>query len=592
MRSRRLVWLLFPTFLLVVLLTLTGSLWYATRTLHRFHLDQTARTLEERARLIEHALVSDSLWTRPDVANRLARELGERAHSRVTVILSDGTVVGDSDENPAIMDNHAGRPEVRTALTGGVGRSLRHSDTVNQTLFYVALPVRVQERIAAVVRVAVPVTALDQALAELLSRLVIGGLVVALLAALVSLYLARRLSRPLEAMRQAAQDFGSGRLTRRVPVQGSEELCQLARTLNQMAEQLDQRMRSIVAQRSEIEAILASMTEGVLAVDTDERLLRINRAAIAMLGLSGDNLQGRSVQELIRRSDLQAFIGRALQSATPVEEDLVLRGPEDLFLQLQGAPLRDEAGRMRGAVVVLNDISRLRRLEQVRRDFVANVSHELKTPLTAIQGFVETLLADAQPDPERTRHFLAIVLRQTARLRAIIDDLLQLSRLERDEAAEHIELIQQPLLPIARAALQDCQVQADRAGIELVCEVPEELAAPVDGALLERALSNLIDNAVKYSPEGSRVRIRAEHADGMVRMEVIDQGCGIAAEHLSRLFERFYRVDRGRSRQLGGTGLGLAIVKHIAQLHGGRVEVDSTPGRGSRFAILLPAGDS
>lgn len=592
MRSRRLIWLLFPTFLLVIVLTLAGSLWYATRTLHRFHLDQTARVLEERARLIEHALAPDSLRPGGTEANLLARELGRRAHSRVTIILADGTVIGDSDENPAIMDNHAGRPEVRVALAGGLGRSLRHSDTVNRDMLYVALPVRVQGRIAAVVRVAVPVIALEQALAELRSQLVIGALAVALLAALVSLYLASRLSRPLEAMRQAAEAFGSGRLTRRVPEQGSEELRQLARTLNQMAEQLDQRMRSIVAQRSEIEAILASMTEGVLAVDADERLLRINRAAMAMLGLSDEQHEGRPIQELVRRSDLQRFIRQALQSDSPVEEDLVLHGTEDRFLQLQGAPLRDESGSLRGAVVVLNDVSRLRRLEQVRRDFVANVSHELKTPLTAIQGFVETLLADEQPDPERTRHFLVIVRRQTDRLRAIIDDLLQLSRLEREEAAEHIERVVQALGPVARAALQDCQIQADKAGVELICDLPEDLSAPVDAALLERALSNLIDNAVKYSPAGGCVRLRGERRDGMVRLEVIDQGIGIAPEHLPRLFERFYRVDKGRSRQQGGTGLGLAIVKHIAQLHGGRVEVDSAPGRGSRFAILLPTGDS
>ncbi|TYO98122.1 two-component system phosphate regulon sensor histidine kinase PhoR [Geothermobacter ehrlichii] len=592
MAARRLLWTLFPAFLLVILLSLAGGTWYASRVLRRFHLEQTAATLLARARLVDYQLAGridriERLWI-----DHLCKELGRRSGSRVTVVLADGTVLGDSDEDPGRMDNHGTRPEILSALSGRVGRSMRFSHTIGQTMLYVAIPVARQEKIVGVVRVAVPMTAVNETLAGMRWQILTGGLVVALLAALISLQVARRLSRPLEVMKAAAHSFADGDLSRRIPGQGTVEMQTLAESMNRMAEQLDGRIRMVLEQRNEIEAVLASMVEGVLAVDAEERLLRINRAAIDMLGLSGTGFAGRPLEEVIRRVDLQRFVRRALESERPVEADLVVRGHEDRYLQAHGTRLAGADRKRQGAVVVLNDVTRLRRLERVRRDFVANVSHELKTPITAIKGFVETLESGGVDDPHEVRRFLGIIHRQADRLNAIIDDLLQLSRLEQESGGQRIELAAVAVAPVVRAAVQDCEMQALRAKVKVHCELVENLVARVNPQLLEQAVSNLVDNAVKYSPAGSEVRVRAFGTEDGICIEVADRGCGIAAEHLPRLFERFYRVDKARSRKLGGTGLGLAIVKHIAQVHGGRVGVESAPGEGSRFWIWLPATDA
>jgi len=589
MAARRLLWTLFPAFLLLILLSLAGGSWYASRVLRRFHIEQTAATLLARARLVDYQLAGRLARIERPWIDHLCKELGRRSGSRITVVLADGTVLGDSDEDPGRMDNHGTRPEILAALSGRVGRSMRFSHTIGQTMLYVAIPVTRQEQIVGVVRVAVPMTAVNETLAGMRWQILTGGLVVALLAGLLSLLVARRLSRPLEAMRAAAHSFAAGDLSRRIPGQGTVEMQALAASMNRMAEQLDSRIRTVLDQRNEIEAVLASMVEGVLAVDAEERLLRINRAAIEMLGLAGDGFAGRPLAEVVRRVDLQRFVRQALESGQPVEADLVVRGRQDRYLQAHGTRLAGAGSRRQGAVVVLNDVTRLRRLERVRRDFVANVSHELKTPITAIKGFVETLEEGGVDDPAEVRRFLGIIHRQADRLNAIIDDLLLLSRLEQEPEAERSAPPPVAVASVVRAAAQDCEMQARRARVEVRCELAEDLAARVSPQLLEQAVANLVDNAIKYSPAASEVRVRAFAEGDGIRIEVADRGCGIAAEHLSRLFERFYRVDKARSRKLGGTGLGLAIVKHIAQLHGGRVGVESVPGEGSRFWIWLPS---
>ncbi|MFA7235301.1 MAG: ATP-binding protein [Phycisphaeraceae bacterium] len=384
----------------------------------------------------------------------------------------------------------------------------------------------------------------------------------------------------------------------------------LSRALMRMANEFQSRLRTLRQQRNELEAVLASMIEGVLAVDLDERVISFNRAAGNLLKLSPSAV-GRSIQEVIRNTSLQQFVSHALISTSPAQADLVLRidttpapgtvpgiapAPgmdadvegDERYLQAQAAALNDAAGVRIGALIVLHDVTRLRRLEMVRRDFVANVSHEVKTPITAIKGAVETLIDAGETEYEQQQRFFQMISRQADRLSAIVEDLLALARIEQDTERDHIELNPVDLCQVIRSAVEVCEhmAKARRITLRLAAAQPMEVSA--NAPLLEQAVVNLIDNAVKYSPEGTTVTVRCGRDAEGVTLAVADEGVGIEPEHLPRLFERFYRTDKARSRAQGGTGLGLAIVKHIAQAHHGRVSVESRVGKGSTFRIHLP----
>ncbi len=349
------------------------------------------------------------------------------------------------------------------------------------------------------------------------------------------------------------------------------------------------RLSTLLRENQEQQAVLASMVEGVLAVDTEKRVISLNQAAARLLGTRLEQVQGRLLQEGIRQAELQRFVVAALSSERPVEGCMPLHPLADRLVQATGTPLRDGQGRVLGAVIVLNDISRLRQLENLRRDFAANVSHELKTPITSIKGFVETLLDGGLHNPHEAERFLRIVLRQADRLNAIIDDLLVLARIEKESETGDIALGPGRLLEVLQAAVHDYEAKAAERGISIKLTCDGSLYANINPALLQQAVMNLLDNAIKYSEPGAGVELAAEQRNGRVLISVRDQGCGIAPEHHARLFERFYRVDKARSRKLGGTGLGLSIVKHIVLAHRGEVAVESAPGRGSTFTISLPA---
>jgi two-component system phosphate regulon sensor histidine kinase PhoR len=329
------------------------------------------------------------------------------------------------------------------------------------------------------------------------------------------------------------------------------------------------------------------MIEGVIAVDMEERIISLNQAAANLFECSASEAQGRSIQEVARNTALQDFVKEALSSAVLIERDINLYATGDRILNSHGTRLYDEAGNQMGALIVLHDVTRLRKLENIRRDFVANVSHEIKTPITAIKGFVETLGEGAVNNHELTSRFLGIINKHVDRLEALIEDLLSLSRIEQEVENDVIVLREALIRDVLLTAIQVCQVKAapKRINLELSCN--EHLKASINNELLEQAVVNLLDNAIKYSGEDSVVRIAARQVDDEIEIKVRDQGCGIEKKHLPRLFERFYRVDKARSRQMGGTGLGLAIVKHIIQAHHGRVTVESAPGHGSTFTIRI-----
>ncbi len=518
-------------------------------------------------------------------------DLGERSSTRLTVILPDGKVVGDSVEMPQQMDKHDTRPEVVDALNPEKGRGVsprRYSDTLKQYLFYVAIPARANGRTLGVVRTAVPRSAIDDTVLQIGRNIVLASLLTAALLAVATLIVERRFVKPLEQLSRDAEGMARGELTHRLRNANSEEIGGLAKTLHQMAADLKDKLETVVRQRNERDAILASMVEGVLAVDGDQRVLRMNDAAGRLLGVTTDQAEGRTLPEIVRSVDLHKLVAAVVSTHQPVEGEIGLRDAQPRFLHVHGTVLRDTPSGGSGALLVLHDITKVKRLESVRRDFVANVSHELKTPVTSIQGYVETLLDGAMNDDQQREKFLKIVAKHTERLHAILEDLLTLARVEQEGERPSSALVAGSLRSVLEAAIADCGAKAEEKSMRVELTCPSDLIAAINASLLEQAVVNLIENALAYSPSGQTVEVSGIDGDSEVEIRVRDHGCGIVREHLPRIFERFYRVDKSRSRESGGTGLGLAIVKHIIQLHGGRTAVESVPAQGSTFSLFLP----
>ena len=598
-RRRPLFWQIFPVSLLISLCTVLAVSWYATTTFKKFYYDQMVEDIEARALLLEQKIL-DLIRESPAALQEFCRQAGRRAHTRITVVAPDGTVWADSNEDPQVMEGHGNRPEITRAYSGRIGSSLRFSETLSQDMLYVAIPLRLRpvDKPGAL-RLSVPATALNTVLGIIRIRVFLASLLTVLLAAVVSRQLALRISRPLEAIKQGAEQLSSGAKTRLINLHEHDlslEMSSLILSLNRMAEQLMERVLLTRRQHNELEAVFSSMAEAVIAVDAEECVIRMNRAAGRLFRLDPQRGKDRPVQGMLRNPELMEMIRATLRGNISAEDEIELfDGQQRTILEVRVVPLQDSALQPIGALTVMNDVTRINRLENVRRDFVANVSHELKTPITVIKGYVETLLDGGLSGHADGNTFLRIILRQAGRLDAIIDDLLSLSRIE-NTAASHertLEFTLKELTPVLRAALQTCKLKAEEKQVHLDLHCPPDLKAIHNPPLLEEAVVNLLNNAVTYSPSGSAVIIRAvsQRESGKKKWIIIaveDKGCGIQQEHLDRIFERFYRCDKARSRENGGTGLGLSIVKHIARSHGGTVAVESQFGRGSTFTLKLP----
>ncbi|MDD2463511.1 MAG: ATP-binding protein [Desulfobulbus sp.] len=597
MRNVRLFWQIFPSSAGIIIITMALAAWLATSTGHDFFLNHLKKDIAERAMLIESTI--SRLSKGDDAAFQdFVRQNGRRAGTRITVIDGDGVVLADSNEDYHLMENHSKRPEVLSALSGETGYSIRLSHTLGETMLYSAIPLQLgHDGHQGVLRLALAVTPIETMLGGFQQRMLGMALGVVLLAMLLSLYAAKRISRPLEKMKQGAEQLTKGRIDQLVKIDSehmSMEMAGLANSINQMADQINRRVRIIIQQRNELEAVFSSMADAVVAIDAEKNIIRMNQAAAALFALPSDVVKGKAVQGVIRNPYILEMINFTLTHNSQQEQKVTLfSGSETIMLETHSVPLRDEADKSMGVLLVMNDLTKLNRLENIRQDFVANVSHELKTPITAIKGYVETLLDGAMEDEDNARRFLNIVVRQANRLDAIVDDLLILSRIEDRENKEDITLTVREVGPVLESVLQTCAVNADEKDIVIEVEYDEELYAAINQPLLEQAVINLLNNAIAYSPHGTRITLscqgsRTVHGEPLVHLSVADNGPGIAKEHLPRLFERFYRCDKARSRDQGGTGLGLAIVKHIAHAHQGTVEVESTPGKGSAFTLSLP----
>ncbi len=555
------------TFLAVILVATLLVDFLASRQVERSSTEALRTGGEEKARLLAAWLKASP----PADAQQWARLAAEQARVRVTWIAPDGRVLADSEGRPEAMENHAGRPEFAAALAGRVGASTRFSQTVKTNFLYVAVPLSD----GGALRVAYPVAALERSLAAVRGRILLGSAMAILAAIVLAVVMAARLARRLNRLVEFANTVAEGKLETRLPTDGDDEVSQVMLALNRTADRLQESFSQLGESSRRLEAVLESMEEGVIAVNANGRVSFANRALRRLLGVelaTGDVADVGSVEVI-------EALERAVRTRASVAADL-RRGSPPRWLKLSCAPMPG------GAVAVLHDVTELERLEQVRKDFVANVSHELRTPLTSIQGYAETLQESGLIGDPRGREFVEIIRKHAERMAKLTADLLTLSRIELGRHEFHFEPLR--AADLVRSAVQGIAQAARSHEIALEAEpIPADLLVTADGDAIHQVLWNLLDNALKYAP-GGRVTVGARAAGDMAEFCVADTGIGIAAEHLPRLFERFYRVDKARSRELGGTGLGLSIVKHIVRAHGGDVRVKSEPGRGSQFYFTLP----
>jgi two-component system, OmpR family, phosphate regulon sensor histidine kinase PhoR len=537
------------------------------------------------------ALLKGTAAATQDFVGRVARSTG----ARVTLIAPDGRVLGESERGfseLAALENHANRPEVRAALAGGTGRDLRRSATIDAPLLYVAVPVHVDSRIVGVLRLALPLSAVTASYATLHQVMLAGGAVTLLVALGIGIFVAGRVTRPVVEMQSIARQMSEGSFLVRAPTRSTDEIGTLGRSLNVMAGRLREKIGDLEQEQAKVTAILDAMIEGVIAVDGQEHILLMNEKARAMFALGTARGEGKPFQEVIRNADLHEIFRAVHASAerAAVRQEIALTSPPRI-LGINAVRLAaggDRPGLGPGVVMVLDDVTALRQLERVRTEFVANVSHELRTPLTAIQGYLETLLSGALEERENARRFLEIVLRHSERLGRLLNDLTDLSNIELGKVALRREPVR--IDEVVASVIDIIAPRAARAQVTVTSKVPPDLPEVLaDRDRLAQVLINLVDNAVKYTPEGGSVTVTGRQLEkGPIEVSVSDTGIGIPPADLPRITERFYRVDKARSRELGGTGLGLAIVKHLVVAHGGELRIESEQERGTTVRFTVP----
>ncbi|MBC8081252.1 MAG: HAMP domain-containing protein [Gorillibacterium sp.] len=521
------------------------------------------------------------------------KELKESVDARMTYILADGTVISDTDHDPQTMENHLNRKEIREAIGGKTGFSVRYSDTMGQDMMYVAVAVKDNTGTTiAYLRLATSLNEVEATLKRFWFFMLAGLAGLFAVSGFIGFHIARRLTQPLEKITRVAQQITNLDYKTRVKVKSKDEIGQLGNAINTMADSLQNQLQEITDNESRLQSVLDNMPSGIIMVDRDKRIVLLNRTAEDFLGFSSDELLGRKYTVANQQYEFTEIIGDCLDSGELIHDELVFYFPEERILDVNASPMYNGEGHASGALIILHNITAVRRLERIRSEFVANVSHELKTPIAAVKGFAETLLAGALEDKETAKTFVQIIFDESERLNRLIGDILELSKIE----SKRVPLVYSPvnLNTFINQSFKIVQREADRKNIRLESDLKSILYLEADEDRLRQIMLNLLSNGIGYTPEGGEIHVKAESVlplhDGeeWVRITVSDTGIGIPARDLPRIFERFYRVDKARSRMSGGTGLGLSIVKHLVELQGGYIRVESILGTGSSFIIELP----
>lgn len=545
-----------------------------------------ATLISEQTSLVLSGSMSQETFSLDQHVLKLANDAGVR----LTIILADGQVISDSESNPNQMDNHADRPEFAAALLGETGQNIRFSTTQGEQLLYVARPVfdSAGEYVIGAVRISKDLTEVQNILARIRRIYLAGVLLVSLLAGLIGWLFSSRLLHPLDKLHSAVLKVSrEDDPPTKVAEPQEAELSDLANAVNKMSDKIKRRIEDLRNQRQQLEVILANLDDGIIVFSDTGKVLLINQSACSLLEANPEKCQGLSAIELTLDHRFSAIVNHALAGRS-VTEEIVMRRSGAITLHISAAPVKDGTDVLGGAIVVIRDVTLLRRLEKVRTDFVANVSHELRTPLASIRAAAETLQNGAFEDPRAANRFSGIIISESERLTNLVHDLLVLTTAESPEVSLRKESV--AVDDLIRQVVDQFSAACPEGSIpKIETQIPDKLPlVDAEQEKIQEVLVNLIENAIKYSPQGGCVLVIAESQDSLLRVSVTDNGPGIPEEHVTRIFERFYRVDKDRSRNVGGTGLGLAIVKHIVEAHGGQVGVESLLGRGSTFWFTLP----
>ncbi|MGB7604218.1 MAG: ATP-binding protein [Lutisporaceae bacterium] len=580
---------IFAYIMSVLLITLIISSFFTAQTIKNLNLSQIEEELISETYILSKMLPEDIQAADIEHIKTVLREVSDRLDIRITVVDKYGKVIGETSYDPSLMENHLQRPEIQDALHGGLGNETRFSSTMNIDFLYIAQPIYKDENVIGIVRLSTPLKEIDGIMRSINNNLIIALIPGLLLSLLLVYIITISITRPIKEIKNAAVDITKGKLDRSINIIRNDEIGELAKAIDFMAASLRDKINSIKDKNTKMEAILSSVVNGIIAVDSNENILFINPMAHQMLNIAETDIVGKHMLRVIRNNKIDNIIKDILKNKSFEESEITINYPsEKIFRLYSNAITYPESDRIIGIIIIIQDITEIKNLEKMRSEFVANVSHELKTPLTSIKGFVETLKAGAIEDNDAAVRFLNIIEDEANRLNRLISDILSLSEVENKKSKPRNEIIDTREKIIEIVSL--LQNQAVHKSISLNAKIEanvDKLKGDTDQ--FKQMLINLIDNALKYTPEGGTIEVAAYNLENNVVIRIKDNGIGIPKEHIPRLFERFYRVDKARSRNVGGTGLGLAIVKHIVLQFEGKIEVQSEVGKGTEFILSIPA---
>lgn len=584
MISKKLFFKLFPAFLVVSLLAMIPVVWFSSHIATDLYNKQIRKELADTTVILRKDITDLIQYRSTEVVNYLDR-VAEETQIRLTVISMGGDVLFDSEKDHKHMDNHSNRPEIKDALTDRNSYSIRYSSTLKIDMMYYASPIILNEKKIGVMRISLPVEALQSTLRGVYIKVAIFAILTAFVCTLLISLVTKKLVSPLEKLYRGAARYASGNFDKKLSIESTDEIGGVAEAVNKMGEQLQKNTRKIIRQAREEKAILKSMREGVIAVSSNMNLIKINKSALSLLSTFAPE-EKVPVTDVIRNPIIIDFIEKIIKTKAFDQKDIVLYDSVEKLINIKGTPLVNENQELRGAVIVMNDVTRIRRLETMRKDFVANVSHEIRTPIAAIQGATETLDEGAIEDTHDARFFVNMIKKNCRRLSNLIEDILALSKLEAGKRTQAFE--QSSILEVIESAVCSCEAAAKKKSNLIHVSCSEDLQWSLNSSLVHQALVNLISNSIKYSEGESSIYVSAEVAEHRLILKVKDEGFGIAPIEQERIFERFYRIDKSHSSKIEGTGLGLAIVKHIVASHNGTIDLESKLGEGSIFTIKLP----
>lgn len=579
---RSIQWRITIWFVLLVIVSMAVLGAYLTSSVRNNRLDNLRTQLENEARITAEASLPD-FYSQVNAieVDVLAKKLGSQIDARITLIALDGTVLGDSHEDPTIMENHAGRPEVSDALESGIGESTRYSTTLGTQMMYVAVPITNGDEILGVARVALPLTQVESSVNSIIIIIVIAMAIASALVILAAWFITRLITRPIRELTRASREIASGEFSHRISAGIRDESGQLAHAFNEMSSKLKKMLTTAAEDKARLAGILDNMADGVLLTDNEGNIILTNNAARALLNIGKKDAAGRPLIEAVREFEFNELLDSCLKTG---QEQIVQfeSSTSNRFLRVIAIPFKDDSPG--GALLLIQDLTEVRSLQTMRREMVGNISHEFRTPLAGIKAMVETLQDVAADDREVTRDFLSRIEVEVDRMTQLVAELTELSRIETGKAELELEPVD--INSLAEEAVVQLKTQAERRNLNIEMSLGSIRAVPADKERLRQVMVNLIHNAIKFNRPGGSIKIRTESSEDSVFVEVSDTGTGIARGDLPHIFERFYKADKSRAGQ--GSGIGLAIAKHVVESHGGKITVQSEEGKGATFSFSLP----